>query len=143
MRRVSKLIKIKTMSTQSIINQSKNLAHAASLLKGFKPAAIPTPRTMGVEVPTIRINWIGATQSLWILTMIYISDVRGINAAFLFFSLYGSAECIKAMIKIKNQPTSKTINQGLDQVPDRYSTQVENARAVLRSLERKSGVEIL
>ena len=130
----------------SIIQQSTNWSDAYNRLRNHKPVPTPPePKSMGVQIPEIKINWQAVAQSICIYTLIYIkTEYRGLDFLFLFISLYASLECIKAMIRIKNQPKpSKTINQGLDQVPDRYSTQVENARAVLRSLERKSGVEIL
>ena len=130
----------------SIIQNSTNWSDAYNRLRNHTPVPTPPePKSMGIQIPEIKINWQAVAQSIGIYTLIYIkTEYRGLDFLFLFISLYASLECVKAMIRIKNQPKpSKTINQGLDQVPDRYSTQVENARAVLRSLERKSGVEIL
>ena len=132
----------------TIIQQSKNWSDAYNRLRNHTPVItkVQEPRSMGIQIPEIKINWQAVAQSIGIYTLIYIkTEYRGLDFLFLFISLYASLECVKAMIKIKNQPnpSKTTINQGLDQVPDRYSTQVENARAVLRSLERKSGVEIL
>ena len=132
----------------TIIQQSKNWSDAYNRLRNHTPEPtqkVQEPRSMGIQIPEIKIHWQALAQSIGIYTLIYTqTEYRGLDFLFLFISLYASLECVKAMIRIKNQPKpSKTINQGLDQVPDRYSTQVENARAVLRSLERKSGVEIL
>lgn len=129
-----------------IIQQSKNWSDAIYRLRNHTPESItpPRPRSMGVNIPTIRINWQVIAQSILIYTLVYIkTDYRGLDFLFLFISLYASTECVKAMLRIKNTKQVQSINHGLDQVPPQYSAQVENARAVLRSLERKSGVEIL